>query len=195
MYADDLIIIEDSLEECFRRLLIWKEGMERKGLRVNAGKTKIMICGIGLLRPVPMCDLLHWSRQKEHSMQWLQGSKEMQWAQVPERGPQLQVGTARSMDGRPQKEVHIRPDKLEVVASFCYLGDMLPVVGGCELATTTHVKTPWKKFKKLLPVLSSHHFSYKTHSHVYSSCVRNVMLHASETWPLKKARPPAFTTQ
>ena len=32
----------------FRRLLTWKEGMERKGLRVNAGKTKIMICGTGL---------------------------------------------------------------------------------------------------------------------------------------------------
>ena len=42
------LIIANSLEECVRRLLIWKEGMERKGLRVNAGKTKIMICGTGL---------------------------------------------------------------------------------------------------------------------------------------------------
>ena len=48
LYADDLVIIADSLEECVRRLLIWKEGIERKGLRVNAGKTKKMICGIGL---------------------------------------------------------------------------------------------------------------------------------------------------
>ena len=38
----------DSLEECIRRLLIWKEAMEKKGLRVNAGKTKAMICGTGL---------------------------------------------------------------------------------------------------------------------------------------------------
>ena len=35
-------------EECVRRLLTWKEAMEEKGLRVNAGKTKIMICGTGL---------------------------------------------------------------------------------------------------------------------------------------------------
>ena len=48
LYADDLIIIAESLEECVRRLLTWKEGMEKKGLRVNAGKTKIMICGTGL---------------------------------------------------------------------------------------------------------------------------------------------------
>ena len=47
LYADDLIIAE-SLEECVSRLLTWKEAMEKKGLRVNAGKTKIMICGTGL---------------------------------------------------------------------------------------------------------------------------------------------------
>ena len=48
LYADDLVIIADSLEECVRRLLIWKEAMEREGLRVNAVKTKVMICGEGL---------------------------------------------------------------------------------------------------------------------------------------------------
>ena len=48
LYADDLVIIAESLEECIRRLLTWKEAMEKKGLRVNAGKTKIMICGTGL---------------------------------------------------------------------------------------------------------------------------------------------------
>ena len=36
-YADDLAIIADSLEECVRRLLVWKEAMEKKVLRVNAG--------------------------------------------------------------------------------------------------------------------------------------------------------------
>ena len=48
LYADDLVIIAESLEECVRRLLTWKEAMEKKGLRVNAGKTKILICGTGL---------------------------------------------------------------------------------------------------------------------------------------------------
>ena len=48
LYADDLVIIADSLEECVRRLLIWKEAKEKKGLRVNGGKTKVVICGTGL---------------------------------------------------------------------------------------------------------------------------------------------------
>ena len=48
LYADDLVVIAESLEECVRSLLTWKEAMEEKGLRVNAGKIKIMICGTGL---------------------------------------------------------------------------------------------------------------------------------------------------
>ena len=80
------------------------------------------------------------------------------------------------------------PDKLEVVASFCYLGHMLSGTGGCELSTTTCVKTARKKFKELksVSVLSSRHFSFKTRGHVYSSCVRSAMLHASETLPVTK---------
>ena len=51
---------------------------------------------------------------------------------------------------------------------------------------TTCVKTAWKKFRELLPVLTSCHLSYKTCGDVYSSCVRSAILHASETWPLTK---------
>ena len=95
-------------------------------------------------------------------------------------------GTARPLDSRPQREVQVGPDKLEVVASFCYLGDMPSAASGCELSTTTRVKTAWKKFKELKPVLSSRHLSFKTHGRVYSLCVWSTMLHVSETWPVTK---------
>ena len=55
-----------------------------------------------------------------------------------------------------------------------------------ELSTTTPVRTARKKFKELLPVLSSRHLSFKTHGRVYSTCMQSVMLHASETWLLTK---------
>ena len=69
LYADDA----ELLEECVKWLLTWKEAMEKKGLRVNAGKTKIMICGMDL-------DLLQssgefpctWSGQQQQLLQWLQ---------------------------------------------------------------------------------------------------------------------------
>ena len=63
---------------------------------------------------------------------------------------------------------------------------MLSASGGCEIAVTIRVKTAWKKFRELLPVLTSRHLSYKTRGHVYSSCLRSALHHASETWPLTK---------
>ena len=111
LYADDLVIIAESLEECVRRLLTWKEAMEEKGLRVNAGKTKIMICGTGL-------DLLQSSG--------------------------------------------------EFPCAVCRTG------------------VERLEFKELKTVLSSCHLSFKTRGHVYSTCVRSAMLHASETWPVTK---------
>ena len=91
--ADDLVIIAESLEECVRRLLTWKEVMEKKGLRVNAGRMKVMICRMGLdpaeFRGVSMRLLSHWSGQQQHLLQWLQalGAQEMQWAQALDKGP------------------------------------------------------------------------------------------------------------
>ena len=47
LYADDLVIIADSLEECISKLKAWKTGMESKGLRVNMKKTKFLFSGLG----------------------------------------------------------------------------------------------------------------------------------------------------
>ena len=158
---------------------------------------KIMICGMGLdlLQsssefPCAVCptgvgsnsifcnSCKHWVHKKCSALKRLTKDPDYRCTQCQ--------GSARPLDGKPQREVQIGPDKLEVVASFCYLGDMLSAADGCELSTTTHVKTAWKKFKELLPVLSSCHLSFKTYGRVYSSCVRRAMLHASETWPLTK---------
>ena len=140
-----------------------------------------------------MCRLSHWSGQQQHLLQgckhWVH--KKCSGLKRLKKDPDYRCtrcqGTARPLDGSPQKEVQVGPDKLEVVAPFCYLGDMLSAAGGCELSTTTRVKTAWKKFKDLLPVLSSRHLSFKTCGRVYSSCMRSTVLHASETWPLTKS--------
>ena len=168
----------------------WKEAMEEKGLRVNARKTKIMICGTGL-------DLLQSSGKFPSTVCrtevgsnsiFCKGCKHRVHKNCSGLNPLTEdpdyrctpcQGTARPLDGRPQREVQVGPDKLEMVVSFCYLGDMLSAACGCELSTTTHVKTTWKKFKELIPVLSSCHLSFMTHGRVYSSCVRSAMLHAS----------------
>ena len=41
LYADDLIFTAESEELLMEKLRKWKKGMEAKGLRVNADKTKM----------------------------------------------------------------------------------------------------------------------------------------------------------
>ena len=48
LHADDLAIIADPMDELLYKLDLWKRHLEAKGLRVNMGKTKIMICGKNL---------------------------------------------------------------------------------------------------------------------------------------------------
>ena len=144
-------VLMSPLEECVRRLLIWKEAMEKKGLRVNAGKTKVMICGMGLdllqssgEYPCVVCrtgvgnntiycnGCKRWVHKKCSGLQQLTPNPDYRCARC--------MGNARPIDVRPQNEVQIVSDKLEVVASFCYLGDMPSACGGCEIAVTTRVK-------------------------------------------------------
>ena len=43
LYADDLVLMANSIEELEILFERWKSGMEQKGLRVNSGKTKVII--------------------------------------------------------------------------------------------------------------------------------------------------------
>ena len=113
LYDDDLVIIAESLEERVRRLLTWKEAMEKKGLRVNVGKTKIMICGTGLdlLQssgefPCAVCrtgvgsnsifcnGCKHWVHKKCNGLKRLKKDPDYRCTRCQ--------GTARPLDGRPQ---------------------------------------------------------------------------------------------
>ena len=44
LHADDLVLTAESEELLLEKMRKWKKGMEAKGLRVNAGKTKVMLC-------------------------------------------------------------------------------------------------------------------------------------------------------
>ena len=89
LYADDLVIIAESLEECVRRLLTWKEAMESKCRKDKDHDLWYRPGPPADFRRVSMRRLLHWSGQQQHLLQWLQalGAQEMQWAQALEKGP------------------------------------------------------------------------------------------------------------
>ena len=175
--------------------MTWKEAMEKKKLRVNAGKTKIMICGTGLdfLQssgefPCAVCCTgeasnsifcKHWVHKKCSGFKRLTKDPDYRctWCQ----------GNAHPLDGRPQ--VQVGPDKLEVVASFCYLGDMLSAAGGCELSTTTCVKTAWKS--RSCYQFYFHTTSLSRHMAVHTALVCGGQCSMPVRLAIDKAKPPA----
>ena len=198
LYADDLMISAESMEELLVKVQTWKTEMEKKGLRVNMGKTKIMESGINLdvlkksgKYPCGVCQsgvgssnaifcggCKLWVHKKCSGIKGpLRPDPEFRCARC--------LGTARAIDEREVSEVEVGNEKLEVVPEFCYLGDMLSAGGGCELAAITRCKCTWGKFRQLLPLLTNRHLPLLTRGKVYSSCVRSVMLHAAETWAMK----------
>lgn len=196
LYADDLVAMADSLEGLEEKVKLWKIGMEEKGLRVNMGKTKILVSGpqLDLLKktgkyPCAICltgtgsnailcsGCSSWVHKKCSGIKGLlRPDPEFRCARC--------LGTARPIDGRQMKEVFVGEERLEVVSEFCYLGDMLSAGGGCELATSTRCKVAWGKFRQLLPLLTNRHLPLPTRGRVYSACIRGAMLHASETWAM-----------
>ena len=71
----------------------------------------------------------------------------------------------------------------DAVQQLCYLGDMLSAGGGAEASSVTRTRCAWKKFRELLPILSSRTVSLKKKGSFYQACVRPVLLYGSETWP------------
>ena len=97
------------------------------------------------------------------------------------------LGQARPIGGLLVKEVQVDDEKVESVPEFCYLGDMLSTGSSCKLAAVTHCKSAWDKFCQLLSLLINCNLPLLTRGRVYTTCVRNVMLHAAKTWVMTLA--------
>ena len=44
LYADDTVLMSETIEGLRDKFLKWKEAFESKGLKVNHGKTNVMVC-------------------------------------------------------------------------------------------------------------------------------------------------------
>ena len=187
-FADDLVIIATSLEECVERVKAWKEGLESKGLHVNMTKTKFMASGLGLdilqdygKFPCAVCrtgvgrssircsKCNLWVHYKKCSgLNTL--SEDLSYECPRCRG----VPGVRPVDGRPFKEVEVGDCVLEAVDCFCYLGDMLSAGGGCMAAATARCRCAWGKFRENLPLLTSKPVPFDLRGRLFSSNVRTV---------------------
>ena len=170
-FADDLVIIATSLEECVERVKAWKEASSHVPCRTGVGRSSIR-CS--------KCNL--WVHYKKCSgLKTL--SEDLSYECPRCRG----VPGVRPIDGRPFKEVEVGDCVLEAVDRFCYLGDMLSAGGGCMTAATARCRCAWGKFRENLPLLTSKPVPFDLRGRLFSSNVRSSMLHGTETWAMTSA--------
>ncbi|XP_057312826.1 uncharacterized protein LOC130654290 isoform X2 [Hydractinia symbiolongicarpus] len=188
LYADDLVLIAESMEELVEKFEKWKKGLEEKGLKVNTAKSKVMISSIaakcGLLVgkwPCGVCrkgvgsnsifcqTCKHWVHKK-----------------------------CSSISGRLRAGIQFvcKRCKGEIIenevfpALMMYNSGLLEIVknfeGGVGRSVTCRIGSAWKKFRELLPLLTSRVLSIEVKGRLYEACVRSVMLYGSETSAVKQ---------
>ncbi|MBJ5468736.1 hypothetical protein JGG40_23790 [Salmonella enterica subsp. enterica serovar Derby] len=189
LYADDLVLAAESKEKLKVRVQKWKASLETKGLRVNVGKTKIMVGGEGPRRVEEMGKWRCGVCRKGVGRNSLQCTNCLKW--VHKRCSQMKgklatasltficakcTGQVADCDKGDERFDIGNGVSLEKVERFCYLGDMVSADGGADLAVTARVRSAWKKFMELGPILTSKGASMHLKGKIYQSCVRNFMM-------------------
>ena len=179
----------------------WKNGMEAKGLRVNAGKTKVMQCRVSRFQSEDSGKLPCGVCRKGVGDNSILCVECRGWVHKRCSGisgklkSNVDFHCRRCLEGENGlfqsvllKEVVIEPNvKLECVPKFCYLGDTLGAGGDVEEAARARVRCAWAKFKELSPILTARGASYHIKGKIYKACVQSVLKYGTETWAMKKA--------
>ena len=187
LYTDNLVIIAEIIEELSQKLDNWKVNLEKKGLRVNMKKTKIMFSGVNMdtlidtgAYPCGVCrsgvgknsifcpGCKHWVHKKCSGIRGrLVEDKDFQCNRCR--------GLARTIDGHPCDSITLGGHTLEVVDTFCCLGDTIGAGGGCKHSAIARARSAWGKFRELLPLLTNclyqHHDSRKDFQCLCAFCL------------------------
>ena len=174
--------------------------MESKGLKVNVGKTKMMVsgtegeitsckidscgvCGKGVGSNAVCCT---------HCMKWIHGRCTKMKKVTCSSARNFVCRRCTDVGDGTEEPVEVLCNEVETVKGFCYLGDRLNASGGCKTAMTSRISIGWKKFRECRELLRGRRFSLRMNEMVYRSCVRSAMLYGSETWCLRESEMAIF---
>ena len=194
LYADDLVLMSETMKDLELRFRSYKEAFESKGLKVNIRKTKTMVSGTegevfkSKIDPCGICGrrVMANSVLCTKCKNWIHG----RCAKTKKVTTGLAMRFVCSkchgeMDGKLDS-IEKLCEEVEMVNGFCYLGDRLNASGGCEAAVTTRVRIGWKRFRECGELLLGNRFPLKMKGKVYRCCVRSAVLYGSETWCLRE---------
>ena len=158
--------------------------MKKKGVRVNAGKTRVMWCqmsgdqveesgvcrkGVGKLKLNFMC--LRWVHKRCSDITGkLKSNVDFHCRSCLES----ENGLFQSI---LLEEVVTEPNmKLESVPKFGYLGATFCAGGSVDEAARARVRCAWAKFKELSPIPTARGASYRIKGQIYKACVQSVLI-------------------
>ena len=206
LYADDLVLIGETVTEIEERYKQWKRALHAKGLKINVAKTKVMVvdgqkkkrsakldpcavCGARVCRNSIRCTICkRWVHKR---CSGVKGSLQRVEHNFVCRAC---LGRTSDNDNGLMTEVVLDGDNLETVSEFCYLGDLVTREGGTEAAVTARISAGWRKFRELSGVLCGRGVSNRLKGILYKTCVRTAMTYGSETWAAKAEDLKRMTT-
>ena len=190
----------ETMEELDLQFNSWNSAFERKGLKVNLKKTKILECGVGKgvtvqskIDPCGVCG----KRAKTNCIRCKTCQKwiHARCAKV-RRVTESMYGTFECCVCILKSQNHQQRDNqtdevndilkdLERVDNFCYLGDTINGDGSSELSVTRRVRLGWNAFNNLSSMLCGNRYTWKLKGRIYNTCVKPVMTYGSETWVVR----------
>ena len=194
VHADNLVLMGKTVEELRENFDEWGEAFESKGLRVNLGKTKLMMSEMeketfdSKIDPCGVCE----TRVMSNSVLCTACGKWVHVRCTDKKKVAVYLNKnfvckkCRSVGKNFKRSDEKLCDGVETVSKFTYLGDRLNATGGCETAVTTRSRIGRIKFRECSEILIGRRFSLKMKGKIYKSCVRSVMRYGSEAWCLRE---------
>ena len=194
LYADDLVIMSEDMEDLKERFWNWKDALESKGLKVNTRKTKLMVSGSeGELykSKIDRCEVCG-SRVMANFVlctkcgSWVHGKRRKIKRATTRLAMHFVCSKCKGIMEETMDSMEKLCDEVETVNGFCYLGGRLNASGGCEAAVTARLRIGWVRLRERGELLLGNRFPLKMKGKVYRCCARSAILYGSETWCLKR---------
>ena len=144
LYAHDLVIIAEALSELLEKFRVWKANLESKGLRVNVGKTKILVSVHNAPKPVDGSKFPCGVCNKGVGINSIKCLACGFWVYKRcsnIKGPLKPDTDFKCKKCRGEVSNASNDEEIEKVSSFCYLSDLIGQRGGCFDATTARIRS------------------------------------------------------
>ena len=192
LYADDIVLVSETIEGLRNMFFEWKEAIESKGLKVKLGKAKVMVSG-GITQDgmsmskddlFEVCCLIVISNSAMCAQcgKWIHG-----------RCASLKMVTSKfskhficgGCEGNIEEAVELEEnfcDEVETVWENTYLGDSVSAVGGFEASVSARTRCGWIELRECGECMYGRRFPLWLMGAIYESYVRPAMLRGSDAW-------------